>query len=174
MAVSAALARLRAHLQGVISVLWREILKFGIVGAVAFVVDVGLMNVLRHTVMEDKPTTAKIVSASVATVVAWIGNRQWTFRHRRNRRAHHEFSLFAITNGVALAIGAGAIAFSHYALGLTSLLADNVANIVGIGLGTLFRFWAYRTLVFARELSPDSDKNNAKTAGSARTSSNLP
>ena len=104
MAVSAALARLRAHLQGVISVLWREILKFGIVGAVAFVVDVGLMNVLRHTVMEDKPTTAKIVSASVATVVAWIGNRQWTFRHRRGRGATSEFSLFVLTNGVALLI----------------------------------------------------------------------
>ena len=155
-------------------VIYREMIKFGVVGALAFVIDLGLANLLWHTVLEDRVTTAKIISGLVATLFSWVGNRQWTFRHRRNRRAHHEFSLFAITNGVALAIGAGAIAFSHYALGLTSLLADNVANIVGIGLGTLFRFWAYRTLVFARELSPDSDKNNAKTAGSARTSSNLP
>ena len=31
----------------------------------------------------------------------------------------------------------------------TSRLADNIATVVGIGLGTLFRFWAYRRWVFA-------------------------
>jgi putative flippase GtrA len=139
------------RLRGAVGVLYREMIKFGVVGAASFVVDVGLMNVLRHTVMEDKPTGAKVVSASVATAVAWLGNRAWTFRHRRNRPAHHEAALFVLTNGVALLIGAGCIAFSHYGLGLTTLAADNVANIVGIGLGTLFRFWAYRKFVFSHE-----------------------
>jgi len=151
--------------RGTVNTLWREIVKFGIIGALAFVIDVGTMNLLRHTVMEDKPTTAKVISAGIATVFAWIGNRQWTFRHRRNRAAGHEFSLFAITNIVALVIGAGAIAFSHYGLRLTSLLADNIANVVGIGLGTLFRFWAYRKFVFAKELDEASERNSAKTAG---------
>lgn len=144
------------RVRGVVSVLYRELIKFGVVGAVSFVIDVGLMNLLRHTVMEDKPTSAKIVSATVATVVAWVGNRSWTFRHRRNRPAHHEAALFGLTNGVAVLIGAGAIAFSHYVIGLTSLAADNVANIVGIGLGTLFRFWAYRRFVFAAEPLEDT------------------
>lgn len=152
-------------IRGTVNTLWREIVKFGIIGAVAFVIDVGTMNLLRHTVMEDKPTSAKIVSASVATLFAWLGNRQWTFRHRRNRAAHHELGLFAITNVVALVIGAGAIALSHYGLGLRSLLADNIANVIGIGLGTLFRFWAYRKFVFAKELDDASDKKSAKTAG---------
>jgi putative flippase GtrA len=139
------------RLRGAISMLYREAIKFGLVGALAFVVDVGVMNLLRATVLEDKPTTAKVISASVATIVAWIGNRAWTFRHRRNRRMHHEALLFFLTNGVALLIGAGTIAVSHYVLGLTSLAADNVANIIGIALGTLFRFWAYRTVVFNKD-----------------------
>lgn len=173
MRVPAPFDRLGSWLQGTISVLWREVLKFGIVGAISFVVDVGVMNVLRHTVLEDKPTTAKIISASVATVVAWLGNRQWTFRHRRNRAAHQEFTLFVVTNLIALIIGVAAIAFSHYGLGLRSLLADNVANIFGIGFGTLFRFWAYRRFVFAKELEPElaAETPGAKTADPASTNS---
>ena len=64
---------------------------------------------------------------------------------------HHEVGLFFGVNAVALGISAVVLAFSHYGLGFTSTLADNIATIVGIGLGTLFRFWAYRRIVFSGE-----------------------
>lgn len=152
-----------ARLRGAIDVLYREAIKFGVIGLVAFVIDMGSFNLLRHTVLENKPTAAVIISASIATAFAWVGNRAWTFRHRRNRPAHHEAALFAGTNGVALAIQAAAVAFSNYVLGFESLTADNIAKVVGIGLGTLFRFWAYRRFVFAGEpidvdTSPLSDR----------------
>lgn len=140
-----------ARLRGAIDVLYREVIKFGVIGVFAFVIDMGSFNLLRHTVLEDKPTAAVIISASIATAFAWVGNRAWTFRHRRSRPAHHEAALFAGTNGVALLIQAAAVACSNYVLGYESLTADNVAKVVGIGLGTLFRFWAYRRFVFAGE-----------------------
>ena len=136
--------RLLTRLRGAIDVLYREAIKFGVIGALAFVIDMGSFNLLRRTLLEEKPTAAVIVSASLATVFAWLGNRTWTFRHRRNRPAHHEAALFAGTNGVALVIQAAAVAFSNYVLGFESLTADNVAKVFAIGLGTLFRFWAYR------------------------------
>jgi len=41
--------------------------------------------------------------------------------------------------------------------GFTSALADNIsANVVGLGLGTLFRFWSYRKWVF-----PEIDHGDA-------------
>ena len=41
------------------------------------------------------------------------------------------------------------MAISHYVLGFTSLLADNIAaNVVGLVLGTAFRFLMYRYWVF--------------------------
>ncbi|KRE62228.1 GtrA family protein [Nostocoides sp. Soil756] len=138
--------------RGAIGALYREVIKFGVIGALAFVVDLGLANVLWHTVLEDKVTTAKLISGAVATLVAWVGNRQWTFRHRRSRPVHHEVGLFFGVNLVALGISALTLAVSHYGLGYTSRLADNISTVVGIGLGTLFRFWAYRRFVFAREV----------------------
>ena len=143
--------RLLDSARGAMDVIYREMIKFGVVGILAFVIDLGLANLLWHTVLSDKVTTAKIISGAVATLFAWFGNRQWTFRHRRSRPAHHEVALFFGVNLVALGISALVLYISHYGLDYTSILADNVATIIGIGLGTLFRFWAYRRYVFAGE-----------------------
>ena len=90
-----------ARARGAMDVVMREVVKFGAVGALAFVVDIGLFNLLRFGLgdggpLEDKPLTAKIISATCATVVAWLGNRVWTFRHRRRAKAHHELALFVV------------------------------------------------------------------------------
>ena len=145
------IARTVDRARGALDVIYREMIKFGVVGLMAFVIDIGLANLLWHTVLSDKVTTAKIISGAVATLFAWAGNRQWTFRHRRSRPAHHEVLLFFGVNAIALGISAITLTVSHYGLGYTSILADNVATVFGIGLGTLFRFWAYRKYVFAGE-----------------------
>lgn len=142
-------------------VLVREMVKFGAVGAVAFVVDTGLFNLLRFGLgdggpLESKPLTAKICSTAVAAVVAWLGNRFWTFRHRRRASAPRELLLFLVFNVVGLGIALACLGFSHYVLDLRTALADNIsANVVGLVLGTLFRFWAYRRFVFNVELAQD-------------------
>jgi putative flippase GtrA len=58
-----------------------------------------------------------------------------------------------------MAIGLACLWFSHYVLGFTSLLADNISsNVIGLALGTVFRFWLYRSWVFRpRILSPEVD-----------------
>ncbi|MBW9209483.1 GtrA family protein [Mumia sp. zg.B21] len=56
---------------------------------------------------------------------------------------------FVVANAVALAIPAVCLGVSRYALGLSSLLADNVAaNVVGLVLGTGARWVLYRRFVF--------------------------
>lgn len=142
---------LLARLVRLVGTIWQEVAKFGVIGGIGFVIDLGGMNLLTHTVLEDKVTTARILSGVVATLFTWLGNRSWTFAHRRSRPAHHEVSLFFVVNGIALGISTLCLVISHYGLDLTSTLADNVATVFGIGLGTIFRFWAYRQLVFANE-----------------------
>jgi putative flippase GtrA len=148
--------------RAVLDVLIREMLKFGVVGAVAFIIDFGGYNLLVYGlhlqvfseqstlgVLHDKPITAKILSATVATLVAWVGNRLWTFRHRRNRQATHELALFVMFNVIAMVIAATCLGISRYVFDLHTQLADNVTNLFGIAIGTLFRFWSYRRFVFA-------------------------
>lgn len=129
-----------------------ELVRFGFVGALAFVVDAGLFNLLRFgpgELLGHKPLTAKVVSVAVATVVAWLGNRYWTFAERRTPNRARELVAYAVANVVGMAIAVGCLAVSHYVLGLTSALADNIAaNGVGLVLGTVFRYLAYRTFVF--------------------------
>lgn len=127
-----------------------EAAKFGIVGLSALVVDIGLFNLLLFFgPLQDKPLTAKAVSVAVATTCAYFGNRFWTYRHRARTTFTREYLLFFGLNAVAMLIAVGCLWFTHYALGFTSALADNIsANVIGLALGTLFRFWSYRTFVF--------------------------
>ena len=129
-----------------------ELARFGSVGAVAYVVDVGLFNLLRFGpggILEDKPLTAKVIAAAVATLVAWVGNRYWTFAARKTGTPLRELVGFFLVNGLGMLAAVGCLAFSHYVLQLTSPLADNIAgNVVGVAVGTVIRYFAYRTFVF--------------------------
>ena len=134
-----------------IRALAHEVAKFGIVGAFAFVIDIGLFNLLLYGggPLVDKPLSAKAVSVAVATTFAYFGNRYWTFRHRGRTNMGREYLLFFVFNGIAMLISLTCLWVSHYLLGLDTPLADNIsANVVGLILGTLFRFVAYRTWVF--------------------------
>ncbi len=153
------LGRLLDRVRALVGVLWREVIKFGVVGGVAYVVDLAVFNLLRFgpgELLGDKPLTAKAVSVAVATCVAWYGNRQWTFRRRRTAAPARELVQFFVINAIGLGIGLACLFVSHYVLGLRSPLADHVsANGVGLVLSTLFRFWAYRRFVFTTELADD-------------------
>ena len=130
-----------------------EAARFGVVGALGFLVDVGLFNLLRYAgepgTLEQKPLTAKALSVTAATIVTYFGNRHWTWRDRVRGSRHREAVLFFTFSGLGMLIALACLGVSHYVLGLHSAVADNVsANIVGLVFGMVFRFWSYRTFVF--------------------------
>ena len=142
------LGRLEARLRGVFA----ELAKFGTVGALSFVIDVTIFNVV--LLFLDKPLTAKVISTVFSATNAFVLNRAWSFKHRERTNVRREYSLFFVLNVVGLSISLLCLAVSHYVLGFTSRLADNIAaNVIGLGLGTAFRFLSYRRWVFP-ELLP--------------------
>jgi len=146
--------RLRSLVDQVVAVVRDYALKFGVVGLIGYGIDVGIFNLLRLGVIGEgtgihTPIGAKIVSVSVAIVFNWLGNRYWTFRaHRRTNRVA-EFVEYVLVSLGGMVIGLACLWISHYVLGFTSLLADNISgNVIGLGLGSLFRFVLYRYWVW--------------------------
>ncbi|MES1170144.1 MAG: GtrA family protein [Leifsonia sp.] len=129
--------------------------RFGLIGCVGLVVDFGVFNLLRATIFDpdrihEGPVFAKIISTVLAIIVNWIGNRFWTFREHRGRQLVREGVEFGIVSVGGLLIGLFCLFVSHYVLGFTSLLADNISsNVIGLALGTAFRFSLYRLWVFS-------------------------
>jgi putative flippase GtrA len=158
--VDSVLARIPEPLRAVL-IKHRELLKFGVVGGTTFVIDNGIWYLLKLTILEDRPVTAKIIAILVATIVSYVLNREWSFRTRGGRERHHEAALFFLFSGIGVALNSAPLYVSRYWLELeepnVSRLVQEVADfasgsIIGMLLAMFFRFWAFKRWVFPDEL----------------------
>jgi putative flippase GtrA len=146
----------------------RELGKFGAVGGLAFVIDLAIFNILLQAGTESR--VAKTISMVVATTVAFLGNRFWTWRQSKHSHMARQYTLFFVINGVGLGISLACLTISHDVLGdvwpaLRTPLADNVSGqLIGTALGTLFRFWSYRRFVFPAEVAEKKADVNTEAA----------
>jgi putative flippase GtrA len=124
-----------------------ELAKFGVVGLIGAVIDLGGAAYL-HGSLGIGPLVAKALAILAAMVVTYLGSRFWTFRHRVNQALLREGALFVALNIVGLAIAEVVIAVTTYGLGYKGALAYNAASVVGTGFGTIFRYFAYKKWVF--------------------------
>jgi putative flippase GtrA len=144
------------------------------VGGVGYVVDVGAFNLLRSApgLATVDPSFARILAVGLAMVVTYLGNRLVTWRGRSSGDRRREIGLFVTFNMVGLALSVITLMISHDVLGLTSRLADNLsANVIGLGLGTLFRYWSYRRFVFVAPAHQCSRSGPTGTSSAAQWSS---
>jgi putative flippase GtrA len=132
--------------------------KFLTVGGVATAVSFVLFNGLVHGYyggpgpMHDDPLVAFVIANLIGMVVSYRGSRSWAFRHREAVGVAGGRVSFIVINVVSMVIPLACLSFTRYVLGLTDPFADNIsANVVGLGLGTLARFWAIQRFIF---LSP--------------------
>lgn len=151
---------------------WNGILsyavKFGVVGLIGMGLDVAVFNalllgMLGTNVWWQTALGAKFISTSLAIVFNWLGNRFWTFRHRKRSNILAEFLEYVFASLMGMGVTLLVLWISHNVLGLTSLLADNIsANVIGLGLGTVVRFALYRFWIWGdhRNLTIDDSKHS--------------
>jgi putative flippase GtrA len=148
-------------------VLIHEIAKFGIVGVAGFVVQLGVQNALYpgHGI---GALTAVVIASVIATVVTFLGNRYWAFKHRKGKSIAHETALFIIFNVIGLLIQTGIIALVVHGLHHSDRLSYNIATVFAIGIATLFRLFCYRKFVFHEV------RGGEEQAGELASASRLP
>src|SRR4028119_1110381 len=108
------LSRLESRLRGVFA----ELAKFGTVGALSFLIDITVFNVV--LLFLDKPLTAKIISTVFSATNAFVLNRAWSFKHRERTNVRREYGMFFVLNLAGLSISLLCLAVSHYVLGFES------------------------------------------------------
>ena len=124
-----------------------EFAVFGFVGAACLVGDVVFFNVFAFQVGMS-PLVAKSVSLVITGAMAFFGHRHLTFRGRAGGGYRREVPLFVLVTLVTVVLSLLPLYAARHLAGLTSVLWLNVANLVGIALGTAARFGAYRGVVW--------------------------
>jgi len=158
--MAASVDRIFARLPGSMRTIARQFTQVGLVGLIGLVIDVGVFNLLRWLVPELGPIWPKVIS----TALAIIANRR--------REVVREGAEFVLVSALGALIPLACLWVSHYVLGFTSQLADNIsANVIGLVLGTLFRFTFYRLWVFHPERGTRPADDRELTPAAARPSS---
>ena len=121
--------------------------KFLVIGGIGFLVTLGGADALHLGLGVGKYTSITIATV-VATVVTFVGNRYWTFRHREGAGTTRETVMFFVLNGVGLLFQYACIWIVQDLLHHQGGLWYNIANLIGIVFGTVFRFWSYRKWVW--------------------------
>jgi putative flippase GtrA len=148
-------ARMKA-LYGVFGGLLHELAKFGVVGAVAYVITVAISNALRFGPTKMGPLTSLGIGMLIAATFSYFANRHWTWRHKERQGLGREYSLFIGLSVVGFLLTEIPVGFSEYVLHQHSPLAYNIAgNVIGTGIGTVWRFWSFKRWVF---LEPEPDR----------------
>ncbi len=138
-------------LRRTMGVSWRLLIKelgaFGVVGAVSFVVDLGLFQLL-YAHLGWGAVESRLVSTLTSMTVAYLGHRYWSFSHRARTGVRREYLLFATINGVTLLLSLAVVWLVRYPLGQESALVLQMANLGSIAVGTVVRYLSYRRWVF--------------------------
>ena len=100
-----------------------QFLKFGVVGALAFVIDYGMLMLLSQVVGWD-PVISSVFSFVISLVFNYVASMRFVFERREDLSRRREFTIFVVLSVIGLLINsacmwAGTAAFGDSALSVT-------------------------------------------------------
>ncbi len=101
---------------------------------------------------EQHPTLAYVLANTVGMAISYRGTRSWAFKNRETAHADGGRSAYVLINVATMALPIGCLWISRNLLDHDSAFADNVAaNVVGLGLGMMARFYLFRQVIFSQK-----------------------
>ena len=86
--------------------LLEQIVKFGIVGVIAFAIDFGVLVFLTEVFHLD-PVVSATISFIVSVVFNYVASMRYVFSHREGMSRRREFIIFVVLSAAGLAINDG-------------------------------------------------------------------
>lgn len=97
-----------------------QILKFGVVGIIATVIDFGALYVLSQPLGMD-PVISAGISFCVSLVFNYVASMRYVFTHREDMSRSREFVIFLVLSLIGLAINEAIMAAGVAVLGNSAL-----------------------------------------------------
>lgn len=97
-----------------------QILKFGVVGIIATVIDFGVLYVLSQPLGMD-PVISAGISFCVSLVFNYVASMRYVFTHREDMSRSREFLIFLVLSLIGLAINEAIMAAGVAVLGSSAL-----------------------------------------------------
>ena len=119
---------------------WEQLGKFGAVGAIGYLVNLGVYIVLRRAGIHYIPAAIGSFAVAVTNNYAW--NRVWTFRHQRGHMAYQGLRFLVVS---LVTLGANvAILYGLVHAGLGKLPAQAIAIVLVMPLNFLGnKLWSF-------------------------------
>lgn len=97
-----------------------QILKFGVVGIIATVIDFGVLYILSQPLGMD-PVVSAGISFCVSLVFNYVASMRYVFTHREDMSRSREFVIFLVLSFIGLAINEAIMAAGVAVLGSSAL-----------------------------------------------------
>ena len=127
------------------SALLGQIMRFGVVGTLGFVVDGGMLWGLLAVGLN--PYTARALSFPVAVVVTWALNRVWTFASAEKAGKRRQFNRYLAVQLVGAGANYGVYTSIIRIFGAAGQTVF-IALVIGSFVGMFLNFWGARRVAF--------------------------
>lgn len=157
---------------------WRplagEFSRSATIGTIASIAAFILFNWLVHwspgydAPLHDHAITGFVIANTLSILLTYQLSRWWAFRHREPVGLAGGVPMFYAISVVSLVIPVICLWISRNVLGYETALADNIsANVVGLFLGFVARFFAFRRFVFQSRAATTESSPSPLSARSA-------
>jgi putative flippase GtrA len=123
---------------------WLQLVRFGVVGGVGFVINLAVYTLCVHSLGIDYHAAA-VISWLVAVAYNFVLNRHWTF-DAGDGRAHFQAMRFVVVSLVALAISQLLLTAFVEGAGIAKVAAQALAVAASMPLNFLGnKLWSFRS-----------------------------
>ena len=106
-----------------------QIMKFGVVGVIAFVIDYGLL-VLLTSVCGINYLVSATISFTVSVVFNYVASMRYVFKHKEGMSKRREFVIFVVLSVIGLIINDAAMWAGTGLLGIDYRITKIVATAI--------------------------------------------